>query len=126
MPLDIYNSRATYNEKCTWWSRNDMDEDIDLDELVLNRVATGSFMAKEVAPLRKQDAQIGGVFEIERHFITIKSPDNLSTIREKDLVKFRGEMWRVASVQRSKARNQNTFFGKDKNCSHYWYLELSK
>ena len=126
MPLDFYNSRATYNEKCQWWSRNEDDDDIDLDELVMKRVATGSFMAKEVAPLRKQDAQIGGVFEVERHFTTIKSPDNLSTIREKDIVKFRGALWRVSSVQRSKARNQNTFFAKDKDCSHYWYLELSK
>ena len=126
MPLDIYNSRATYNDKCTWWSRNENEEDIDLDELVMKRVPTGSFMAKEVSPLRKQDAQIGGVFEIEKHAITIKSPDNLSNISEKDLVRFRGEMWRVASVQRSKARNQNTFFASDKDCSHYWYLELSK
>ena len=126
MPLDFFNSRATYNDRCYWWSRNESDDEIDLDELVMKRVATGSFMAKEVAPLRKQDAQIGGVFEIEKHFITIKSPDNLSSIREKDIVKFRGEMWRVSSVQRSKARNQNTFFAKDNNCSHYWYLELSK
>lgn len=126
MPLDIYNSRATYNEKCYWWARNENDDDYDLDELVMKRVPDGSFMAKEVAPLRKQDAQIGGVFEVEKHFITIKSPDNLMNISEKDLIKFRGEFWRVVSVQRSKARNQNTFFGKDKNCSHYWYLELSK
>lgn len=126
MALDIYNSRATYNEKCFWWQRNENDEEFDLDELVMKRVPTGSFMAKEVSPLRKQDVQIGGVFEIERHSITIKSPDDLSTIAEKDLVKFRGEMWKVLSVQRSKARNQNTFFASDKNCSHYWYLELNK
>ena len=125
MAIDIFNSRATYNIKCRWWSRNEND-DFDLDEMVYERVATGSFRAKEVAPLRKQDAQIGGVFEIEQHFITIKSPDNLSTIREKDIVEFNGELWLVSSTQRSKARNQNTFFAKDKNCSHYWYLELSK
>jgi len=126
MPIDIYNSRATYNDKCTWWSRNESEEDIELDELVMKRVPTGSFMAKEVSPLRKQDAQIGGVFQVEKHTITIKSPDDLSSIVQKDLVKFRDEFWIVVSVQRSKSRNQNTFFASDKNCSHYWYLELSK
>lgn len=126
MPVDIYNSGATYNVKCRWWARNEDDDEIDLDELVMKRVASGFFRAKEVAPLRKQDAQIGGVFEIEKHFITIKSPDNLGNISEKDIVDFGGEFWRVTSVQRSKSRNQNTFFAKDKNCSHYWYLELSK
>ena len=126
MPLDIYNSRATYNVKCRWWHRNETDEDIDLNELVMKRIASGSFMAKEVAALRKQDAQVNGVFAFERHFITIKSPDNLVQIVEKDLVEFNGELWIVDNVQRSKAKNQNTFFAKDKNCSHYWYLELSK
>lgn len=126
MAIDIYNSRATYNVKCRWWRRNNEDDDIELDELVMKRVPNGSFYAKEVAPLRKQDAQIGGVFEVERHFITIKSPDNLMDIDEKDLVEFGEEIWRVSSVQRSKSRNQNTFFGNDKYCSHYWYLELTK
>ena len=126
MPIDIFNSRATYNVICKWWQRKENDDDIDLDEYVSNRVSSGSFHAKEVAPLRKQDAQIGGVFKIENHFLTIKSPDDLKDISEKDIVEFNGEHWRVISVQRSKARNQNTFFANDKNCSHYWYLELSK
>lgn len=126
MPFDFYNSRSTYNVKCRWWVRKEEDDDIELDELVMKRAPSGSFLAKEVAPLRKQDAQIGGVFEIEKHFLTIKSPDDLQNISEKDIVEFAGHYWRIVSVQRSKARNQNTFFGKDKNCSHYWYLELSK
>ena len=125
MPVDLYNSRATYNERCRWWSRNNSD-DIDTDELVNKRIPSGSFMAKEVVPRRNQDIQVGGVFNFEKDTITIKSPDDLKNIATKDLVEFRGEIWRIISVQRSKSRNQNTVFGKDDNCSHYWYLELRR
>lgn len=125
MPVDLYNSRSTYNEKCRWWHRNESEE-IEPDELVMLRVASGSFMAKEVSPLMDQDSQIGGVFFVQRDNITIKSPDNLFGLDSEDLVEFRGELWRVVSIQRSKARVQNTFFGKEKKCSHYWYLELRK
>ena len=125
MPVDLFNSRATYNEKCRWWHRNENDE-IDTDELVMKSIPSGSFLAKEVSPKRTQDIQVGGVFTFEKDTITIKSPDNLSDITTKDLVEFRGELWRVVTVQRSKARNQNTYFGRESNCSHYWYLELRK
>lgn len=125
MPIDIYQSRATYHEKCRWWHRNE-NEDLDTDEMIMKRVPSGSFHAKEVAPIRTQNFNVGGALRFEKDLITIKSPDNLIDIESEDLVEFRGELWRVMSVQRSKARNQNTFFGSDKNCSHYWYLELRK
>jgi hypothetical protein len=123
--IDLRQSRATYHEKCRWWKRNEND-DIETDELVMKRVADGFFMAKEVTPNRTQNFTVGGVMRFEKDTITIKSPDNLISIESEDYVEFRGELWRVVSVQRSKARNQNTYFGKDKNCSHFWYLELRK
>ena len=125
MPIDLYNSRATYNEKCRWWHRNENDE-LETDEIIMNRIPSGSFMAKEVSPKRTEDIQVGGVFMFEKDAITIKSPDNLEGVASEDLVEFRGSKWRVINVQRSKARNQNTFFGRESNCSHYWYLELRK
>ena len=125
MPFDFYNSRATYNEKCRWWHRNE-NEELETDELIMQRVPSGSFLAKEVTPKRTQDIQVGGVFMFEKDSITIKSPDNLEGIASEDLVEFRGRLWRVQSVQSSKARNQNTFYGKAERCSHYWYLELRK
>lgn len=125
MGFDLYQSRQTYNCKCRWWRRNTND-DIESDELIMKRVPNGIFMAKEVAPNRQQDIQVGGVFMFSRDNITIKSPDDLSEIEAKDLVEFNGDLWIVESVQRTKARVQNTFFGKDIHCSHYWYLELRK
>ena len=125
MPVDLYNSRSTYHERCRWWHRNESEE-LEPDEIAMKRIADGSFLAKEVSPVRTQDIQVGGVFMFEKDTITIKSPDNLKGVASEDIVEFRGELWRVITIQRSKSKIQNTYFGKDNNCSHYWYLELRK
>lgn len=122
---DRYQSHAGYNEKGRWWHRNENDDN-ETDEIIMQRVSSGAFLAKEVTPRRTEDIQVGGVFMFEKDTITIKTPDNLEGIASEDIVEFRGDKWRVVNVQRSKAKNQNTFFGKDVNCSHYWYLELRK
>lgn len=127
MSIDIFQSRRNYNEPCKWWSRNeDNDDEYEDDDLIMKRVATGTFMAKEVAPEQIQDIVVANSFMFEKNMITIKSPDNLMGIKSKDLVEFQGEKWIVVNVQKSKAKIQNTQYAANRNCSHYWYLELRK
>ena len=125
MSFDPFQSRRNYNICCKWWSRAQY-ADIEEDELVFNRVPSGHFYAKEVSAEADTDSVIGGVFMLDRTNVTIKSPDDLGKIQSKDLVEYQGEKWVVVSVQKSKARLQKTYFASDKNCSHYWYLELRK
>lgn len=125
MGFDLMQSRNTYNETCKWWTRNE-DDEYTSDELVMKRVPSGHFQAKEINPESRQNRIIGNAFMFDRTNITIKSPDNLEKIKNNDIVLFRGEKWIVSSVQKTKARAQRTFFALDKNVSHYWYLELRK
>ena len=125
MSYDPYQSHGGYNLKCRWWHRRE-DEEVQPHELIMKRIPDGSFLGKEVSPLNTQNIQVGSVFWVEKELITIKSPDDLSKIVSEDLVEVNGEKWIVVSAQRSKARIQNTFFAKDRYCSHWWYLELRK
>jgi hypothetical protein len=125
MGFDLFQSRRNYNEQCVWWSRNESD-DYDSDELVMNRVPSGYFMAKEENPESIRDNNINGTFMFERSTITIKTPDNIYGMKSKDLVKFRGEKWIVVSVQKIKARTQQSEFATDRNRSHYWFIELRR
>lgn len=127
MGTDLFQSRRNYNEYCRWWSRNESDEDEHGDDaLIMKRVPTGSFMAKEVSPEQLKAQTIAGSFVYDENFVTIKTPDNISGIKAKDLVEFRGEKWFVDNVQKSKAKMQNTHYASDRNCSHFWYLDLRK
>lgn len=125
MGFDLFQSRASYNERCCWWSRNENDE-FASDEFIMKRIPTGYFMAKEVSAEREQDITIGGSFMVGRTSVSIKTPDDIYGIKERDLVEYQGEHWIVDSVQKVKSRKQNNFFSNDKNCSHFWFLELRK
>lgn len=125
MSMDLFQSRNTYNERCKWWSRNENDE-YESDELVMKKVPSGTFMAKEVSPESDQDNVLGGVFLVERTMTSIKTPDNVFGIKKNDLVMFQNEKWIVLNVQKSKAKIQNTMFANDKHCSHFYYIELRK
>lgn len=125
MSIDIFQSRRNYNELCRWWSRSEDDAYSD-NTLIMKRVPTGTFMAKEVSPEQIQDVVIANSFMFEKNSITLKSPDNLIGIKCDDLVEYQDEMWIVSNVQKSKAKIQNTQYALSRNCSHYWYLELRK
>lgn len=125
MPFDLFQSRRNYNEPCKWWSRKE-NSDVSEDTLIMQRIPTGTFMAREISPEQLQDLIIGGTFMFDKATTVIKSSDNLSNLKNKDLVWYQGEKWIVQSVQKSKARIQNTQFAYDKNCSHFWYIELRK
>lgn len=125
MGFDLFQGRRNYNEKCIWWARNE-DDIYESQDLIMNRVPSGTFMAKEMSPETKDKGLVSNTFQYEKDNISIKSPDNLKDIKSNDLVYFRGECWIVNSVQRTKARLQSTVYTKDINCSHYWYLDLRK
>lgn len=120
------------NERCKWWSRNESDE-VEENELRYKRVPSGYFYAKEVNAEVQDDNIIGGVFMTDKTSVTIMSSDDLTSLqakqldmRNKVLVEYQGELWRVDNVQKRKARIQNTEFGNVNRVSHYWYLSLIK
>ena len=130
MPIDISQSRRDYNHLCRWWVRDERDQ-FTSDELVYKRTPSGGFWAKEVSPEQLRNNVIGGTFMFDSSHVTIKSPDNLFALQEETaknecLVEYDGELWIVVSIQKSKHKRGNTMFASDKNCSHFWYIELRK
>lgn len=125
MSFDLFQSRRNYNEPCKWWNEDARDK-FDPDELIYNRNPTGTFMAKEVSPETERDNPVINTWLIHRSGTTIKTPDNIDGIKSECLVWYQGELWVVVDVQKVKARIQQTQFATDKNCSHYWYIELRK
>ena len=132
MSFDLFQSRRNQNEECRWWSRNESEE-FEEDELIYKRVPRGYFYAKEVNPEVQDDNIIAGVFATDKTSVTIMSSDDLSdlynenqNIGNRTLVEYQDKIWRVDSVQKRKARIQNTEFGKVEQASHYWYLSLIK
>lgn len=125
MPRDLAQSTRGYNIFCRWWS-HDEREQFELDEMIYKRTPSGAFWAKEVAPESMRGNIVGGVFMIDSSRTTIRSPDNCMGLKSEDIVEYQGELWIVVSVQKGKAKHANTMYAADKNCSHFWYIELRK
>jgi len=132
MAFDLFQSRRNMNEECRWWSRNEAEE-IDEDVLRYKRVPRGYFLAKEVNAEVQDDNVIAGIFMADKTSVTIMTADSLTDlynekqdIKNRVLVEYQGEIWRVDNVQKRKARIQNTEFGAADKVSHYWYLSLIK
>jgi hypothetical protein len=132
MGFDLFQSRRNQNEFCRWWSRNE-SSDYEEDVLIYKQIPSGSFYAKEISAEVQDDNIVAGVFFAEKNSITIMSSDDLTSlfnskqdIRNKVLVEYQNEIWRVDNVQKRKARIQNSEFGRVNNISHYWYLSLIK
>lgn len=125
MSFDLFQSRRTYNELCKWWARDERDQH-DLDELVMRRIPSGEFYAKEVNPEQLQKTVIGAAFVFDKTTVTIKTPDNIMKLKNNDLVLYRGAKWLVVDVQRRHAHEQQSEFARDSECSHYYYINLRK
>ena len=125
MSVDIFQSRRNYNEFCRWWSRNE-DDQYEANELISKRVPSGVFNAKEESPENLRNNVVADSFMFDSSHTMIKTPDNIMGIKNNDLIEYQGEFWIVVNVQKSKAKIQNTRYAYDKNCSHYWYLQLRK
>ena len=132
MGFDLFQSRRNMNEYCRWWTRKESD-DAEEDELVYKRAPSGSFYAKEINAEVQDDNIIGGILMTDKTSVTIQACDNLQElynaqqdVRNRVLVEYQGELWRVDSVQKRKARIQNSEFAKAEYVSHYWYLSLIK
>lgn len=125
MGLDLFQSRNTYHEYCRYWNRDERDI-YDNSELAQKRVPSGHFWAKEIASHVNEDQVVAGVFLFEKNTITIKSPDDLSSIKANDVIEFRGEIWRVDNIQKKQFKIQSNEFSIPSKVSHYWYLNLIK
>ena len=83
-------------------------------------------MAKQVSPATERENRVANLWLLQRSGLTIKTPDDLSGLKNNDLVLYEGEMWIIVSFQKIKARMQQSEFASDSKCSHFWYLEIRR
>lgn len=116
-------SRRDCHEFCSWWARNEGDEYTD-DELIMKREPSGTFYAKEYSPEYYDNNMHAGAFMSDRTTVTIRTPDDITGIKQNCIVKYQGKKWIVVSVQRKNVRNGMTEFALEDDVPHFYYLQL--
>ena len=122
----LWASRRDCHEECTWWSRNEeVGEEVN-DELIMKRQPSGTFYAKEYSPEYYDGNNFAGSFRVDRTTVTLRTPDDISGIKNDDIVKYQGVKWIVTSVQRKNVRNGMTEFTYEDNVPHFYYIQLRR
>ena len=118
-------SRRDCHELCAWWERNESDDYTD-DELIMKRPPSGYFHAKEMTSETYDNGIVGGSFMYDRATVLIRTPDDVSGLKNNCLVKYQDDKWIVVSVQRKNIRNGMTEFAPERNVPHFFYIQLRR
>jgi hypothetical protein len=62
----------------------------------------------------------------DRTTVTIRTPDDVTGIKNNCIVLYEGFAWRVVSVQRKNIRNGMTEFAEENDVPHFYYLQLRR
>lgn len=117
--IDLETSRRDMFDLCTYWSQNDNQNLVSLDQLVHNKKPTGEFYAKEENSLSVQNQVVGGSFMFEETTVTLKTNDDVHLLRQNDVVFYDNKYYRVESIQQVKVRKQRQYLKSNYSASTY-------
>lgn len=90
-------SRKTYCHISEWWARTTFDGQMPLYKMAYALAPTGKFHCKEVSQYYFGKKSEGDI-RVSEATLTIESPDDLSSIRPDDIVKYEGILYRIVSL----------------------------
>ena len=122
-------SERTLWENCKWWRRSDFGGSVPNDKYVYELTPYGTFRARESSDFGGSSFYssgynaIGSVM-VKSDTITIMTTDDISEMKQYDLVLFMGKIWKVAyPIRKSKSRRKDMFSRSD---DFTYSVELAK
>jgi hypothetical protein len=129
--LDIWTSRRGNFIECEYWLKEDYVMDTNLvdfiknpdDEIVYQREPDGVFFAKESGSYTSDNQTIAEAFMVKRESISLETSDDISRLRQNDIVKFNDKKYRVDSIQKVPFKNQRQFLANSQSFTYYLTLK---
>lgn len=106
---DLFTSSRIYFNRCPYWCVDEEWLEMHPNEIAIKKKPTGYFNAKEESPFRTSNQIVGGAFMFERNDLTISTEDDIYDIKENDILKFRGEIYRISDIQRQPKLKQTQY-----------------
>lgn len=111
--IDIDNSRRKYHQECEYWIREETDRSIDLDTLAHKNKSNGVFYARAETPHTIVGGASAGVFMDDKHTVTIVTEDSIDEIGFNCIIRYKGKLWIVDSVQKKIIEGDNEFCNEE-------------
>ncbi|WP_281512135.1 hypothetical protein [Mammaliicoccus vitulinus] len=117
--IDLWTSRRDTFIECEYWSQNEDEDIVNLNEIQYLKNPTGIFYAKESNAYLEDDSDINNTFLVQNNTVTLMTRDNISDLKRRDLVRYEGKMYMVTSISKVKNRNQMQYLRHNYSCTYY-------
>ena len=117
--IDLWQSRRDSFTEVEYWSQVDDEDLVGNQQLVYNRVPTGTFMAKEISVYSMDSQVVGETVLVDDQSITLFTRDKISDLRVNDKVKYDGKFFRVDNIQKNYVKKQRQFHRGKTSASYY-------
>lgn len=117
--IDLWQSRRDSFTEVEYWSQVDDEDLVGNQQLVYNRVPTGTFMAKEISVYSMDSQAVGETVLVDDQSITLFTRDKISDLRVNDKVKYDGKFFRVDNIQKNYVKKQRQFMKELSSAEYY-------
>jgi hypothetical protein len=117
--IDLWQSRRDSFTEVEYWSQVDDEDLVGNQQLVYNRVPTGTFMAKEISVYSMDSQVVGETVLVDDQSITLFTRDKISDLRVNDKVKYDGKFFRVDNIQKNYVKKQRQFMKELSSAEYY-------
>lgn len=122
--IDLWQSRRNKFIDCVYWSQVDDINIAKFSELSYERQPNGFFTASIVSNYTEENQTLENVFMYEKVTVTIETTDDVKELKRNDLVRMKGEFYRVDDIARKPVSKQEQFL-KDP-ISYTTYISLRR
>ena len=110
--IDTWMTRRTNYIKCEWFNQIEDEEYVNLNEIRHLPSPAVIFYAKEVSGYSVDNQQFENLWMADSKRVTLTTNDDVKGMKNNDLVKFDGKIWRVDSVQPTPKNTQRQYRNK--------------
>lgn len=117
--IDLWQSRRDLFNEVEYWSQVTNEDLVLNNQLVYNRMPTGSFMAKEVSSYSLDSQVVGETVMFDDQSVTLYTRDKIDDLKVNDKVRYNGKFFRVDNIQKNYVKKQKQFIRGQISTEYY-------
>jgi hypothetical protein len=123
--IDLRQGRRNKFITCIYWSKITDPNIAKYSELSYENQATGSFKASVVGNYTEENQTLENVYMYKKITVVIETKDNVKELDINDIIKMKGEIYRVVDINRTTVQKQEQFLN-DEYMSYITYISLRR
>ena len=123
--IDTWQSRRNKFINCVYWSQVANINIAKFSELSYEKQPNGFFKASVVSNYTEENQTLENVFMYEKVTVVIETTDDVKELKRNDLVRMKGEFYRVDDIARKPVSKQEQFLN-DEYVSYTTYISLRR